>query len=58
MQGAAETARLTAINTDYGKVTDLSVPQFILSFIPSNPFAELTGANPTSIISVVIFAVF
>ncbi|MFV8104278.1 cation:dicarboxylate symporter family transporter, partial [Enterobacter cloacae complex sp.6730515] len=44
---------------DYvGKVTDLSVPQFILSFIPSNPFAELTGANPTSIISVVIFAVF
>ncbi|EXS18487.1 MULTISPECIES: L-cystine transporter [Acinetobacter] len=59
VQGAAETARLTAINTDYvGKVTDLSVPQFILSFIPSNPFAELTGANPTSIISVVIFAVF
>jgi len=59
VQGAAETARLTAINTDYvDKVTDLSVPQFILSFIPSNPFAELTGANPTSIISVVIFAVF
>ncbi len=59
VQGAAETARLTAIQTDYvGKVTDLSVPQFILSFIPSNPFAELTGANPTSIISVVIFAVF
>jgi len=59
VQGAAETARLTAINTDYvSKVTDLSVPQFILSFIPTNPFAELTGANPTSIISVVIFAVF
>lgn len=59
VQGAAETARLTAIQTDYvGKVTDLSVPQFILSFIPSNPFAELTGANPTSIISVVIFAIF
>ena len=59
VQGAAETARLTAIQTDYvGKVTDLSVPQFILSFIPSNPFAELTGSNPTSIISVVIFAVF
>ena len=59
VQGAAETARLTAIQTDYvGKLTDLTVPQLILSFIPSNPFAELTGANPTSIISVVIFAVF
>ena len=34
------------------------MPQLILSFIPSNPFAELTGANPTSIISVVIFAIF
>ncbi|MEQ4562872.1 MAG: cation:dicarboxylase symporter family transporter, partial [Acinetobacter sp.] len=59
VQGAAETARLSAIQTDYvGKLTDLTVPQMVLSFIPSNPFAELTGANPTSIISVVIFAVF
>lgn len=32
------------------------MPQLLLSFIPRNPFAELTGANPTSIISVVIFA--
>jgi L-cystine uptake protein TcyP (sodium:dicarboxylate symporter family) len=32
------------------------VPDFILSFLPTNPFAELTGAHPTSIISVVIFA--
>ncbi|MBF7682921.1 L-cystine transporter [Acinetobacter sp. B5B] len=58
VQGTAETARLTAIQTDYaGKVTGLNVPQFILAFIPTNPFAELTGAKPTSIISVVIFAV-
>ncbi|EGK6711429.1 cation:dicarboxylase symporter family transporter [Escherichia coli] len=41
-----------------GKVSDLSVPQLVLSFIPKNPFADLTGANPTSIISVVIFAAF
>jgi L-cystine uptake protein TcyP (sodium:dicarboxylate symporter family) len=41
-----------------GKVADLSVPQLVLSFIPKNPFADLTGANPTSIISVVIFAAF
>ncbi|XP_039275922.1 L-cystine transporter TcyP-like [Nilaparvata lugens] len=30
----------------------------VLSFIPKNPFADLTGASPTSIISVVIFATF
>lgn len=57
VQGAQETARLTAIENNYaGKVADLNVPQLILSFIPKNPFAELTGASPTSIISVVIFA--
>ncbi|RKG38546.1 L-cystine transporter [Acinetobacter rongchengensis] len=57
VQGTQETARLEAIQTDYiGKVTDLSVPDFLLSFIPTNPFTELTGAHPTSIISVVIFA--
>ncbi|AMO82590.1 L-cystine transporter [Obesumbacterium proteus] len=57
VQGVQETARLAAINTNYaGKVSDLSVPQLVLSFIPKNPFADLTGASPTSIISVVIFA--
>ncbi len=37
---------------------DMSVPKMILSLIPKNPFAELTGAKRTSIISVVIFASF
>lgn len=41
-----------------GKVADLTVPQMVLSFVPKNPFADLTGASPTSIISVVIFAAF
>ncbi|MCW0343933.1 L-cystine uptake protein TcyP [Pantoea ananatis] len=59
VQGAQETARLSAIQSNYvGKVADLTVPQLILSFIPKNPFADLTGASPTSIISVVIFAAF
>ncbi|MEJ4043881.1 L-cystine transporter [Erwinia sp. SLM-02] len=59
VQGVQETARLTAIQNNYvGKVADLSAPQLLLSFIPKNPFADLTGANPTSIISVVIFAAF
>ncbi|QYM95823.1 L-cystine transporter [Dickeya ananatis] len=59
VQGSQETARLSTIQTTYvGKVADLNVPQLLLSFIPKNPFADLTGANPTSIISVVIFAAF
>ena len=59
VQGAQETARLSAIQSNYvGKVADLSTPQLLLSFIPKNPFADLAGANPTSIISVVIFAAF
>ncbi len=59
VQGAQETARLSALETNYaGKVADLTVPQLLLSFIPKNPFDDLTGARPTSIISVVIFAVF
>ena len=59
VQGVKETARLNAIQSHYvGQVADLTVPQLVLSFIPKNPFAELTGASPTSIISVVIFAVF
>ncbi|GAB7196852.1 L-cystine transporter [Dickeya oryzae] len=59
VQGSQETARLSAIQTSYvGKVADLNVPQLLLSFIPKNPFADMTGANPTSIISVVIFAAF
>ena len=59
VQGTQEAARLGTLQTDYmGKVTDLSVPDLVLSFIPNNPFAELTGQHPTSIISVVIFATF
>lgn len=38
------------------QVSNLSVPAMLLSFIPKNPFLELTGVNPTSIISTVIFS--
>jgi len=59
VQGAAETARLNALEMHYvSRVSDLTLPQLVLSFIPSNPFADLAGANPTSIIAVVIFASF
>lgn len=39
-----------------GQVSNLTVPAMLVSFIPKNPFADLTGANTTSIISVVIFS--
>lgn len=39
-----------------GQVSNLTVPAMLVSFIPKNPFADLTGANPTSIISAVIFS--
>ncbi|XNM46962.1 cation:dicarboxylate symporter family transporter [Escherichia coli] len=58
VQGGAETARLNAIESNYvGKVSDLSVPQLVLSFIPKNPF-DLYRSQSDVIISVVIFAAF
>ncbi|CAG8864458.1 L-cystine uptake protein TcyP [Pseudomonas fluorescens] len=57
--GTQEMARMQAIQSDYaGKVADLNIPQLLLSFLPSNPVGDLARAKPTSIISVVIFAVF
>lgn len=59
IQGVAETARLNAIENNYlGQVSQLTVPDLLLSFIPKNPFGDLAGAKPTSVISVVIFATF
>lgn len=57
--GSQETERLATIQTTHMQaLQNLTIPQIILSFIPQNPFADLTGAKPTSIISVVIFAIF
>ncbi len=59
VQGSQENARLSVIKENYlHKVTNLHVPELILSFIPKNPFADFTGASPTSIISIVIFTAF
>ncbi len=57
--GSQEMARMQALQSDYvGKVSDLNIPQLLLSFVPQNPVADLARAKPTSIISVVIFAAF
>ncbi|HGJ5884491.1 L-cystine transporter [Arsenophonus sp.] len=59
VQTSSETIQVGIIENNYiHKVSDLTIPQLILSFIPKNPFADLAGANPTSIISVVIFSTF
>ncbi|EGU32761.1 L-cystine transporter [Vibrio scophthalmi] len=57
IEGARETARISILENSATNVSDLSIPQMLLSFIPTNPFADLTGARSTSIIAVVIFGV-
>jgi len=56
VQGARELERGEALAARTGEVAGLNVPSLLQSFIPTNPFAELAGANPTSVISVVVFA--
>ncbi|MCW8345111.1 L-cystine transporter [Vibrio sp. ZSDZ65] len=56
-EGARETARIAVLENRIDRVTDLSIPQMLVSFIPTNPFADLTGSRSTSIIAVVIFGV-
>ncbi|WMC11859.1 L-cystine transporter [Oceanimonas pelagia] len=58
VQGARELARAEQLEASVASVANLSMPQLLVSFIPRNPFADMTGASPTSIIGVVVFAVF
>ena len=55
--GAREAARLTSNVARSDMLSELSIPQMLVSFVPTNPFADLTGARSTSIIAVVIFAI-
>ena len=57
-KGAAETARIADLASRQEMVQDLTVPQQIVSFIPTNIFADLSGARATSTIAVVIFSTF
>lgn len=57
--GVQEAAQMATLKNVHVKALEvLTVPQILLSFIPQNPFLDLTGARATSIISVVIFSVF
>ncbi|WNS76696.1 L-cystine transporter [Bacillus sp. DTU_2020_1000418_1_SI_GHA_SEK_038] len=57
-QGDAEVARGEMIEQRNLEMQGKTFPQQILELLPANPFLDLTGARPTSTISVVIFAAF
>lgn len=56
-KGKAETDRQASLEKSVTNVSS-DLPSQIASFIPSNPFQDLTGARSTSTIAVVIFAAF
>ena len=58
--GLAEAAATAAPTAELGarleRVQAQSLPQKLLELVPTNPFLDLTGARPTSVIGVVVFA--
>jgi len=56
--GQAETDRAEYLEGKVSTVQDQTIPQQILSFIPQNPFQDMTGDRATSTIAVVIFSAF
>lgn len=56
-EGARELARAGALESRLETVTELSMAEMLVRFVPSNIFYDLTGARPTSIIAVVVFGI-
>lgn len=56
--GEVEEQQGAILEQRLGDVEGRTLPQQILDFIPSNPFADMTGARRTSTIAVVIFSAF
>lgn len=54
--GSVDTSSLDALQASQQQVADLTLRQEILSFIPTNIFADLAGTRATSTIAVVIFS--
>jgi uncharacterized protein len=55
---AAEVARGEVLQGSLATAKAVTLPGLILSFIPSNPFLDMTGARKTSTIAIVIFSIF
>lgn len=56
--GQRETERGQDLNEKVGEVRDMTIPQQVLEFLPTNPFLDMTEARRTSTIAVVIFSAF
>jgi L-cystine uptake protein TcyP (sodium:dicarboxylate symporter family) len=56
--GEKEQAQGLKMEERLGTVQDMTIPQQVLEFIPSNPFEDMTGARRTSTLAVVIFSAF
>ncbi|MDL2356640.1 MAG: cation:dicarboxylase symporter family transporter [Pseudomonadota bacterium] len=55
---AAELARAAYLQGKLPDAQAISLPSMVLSFIPANPFLDMTGARKTSTIAVVLFSLF
>ncbi|WP_188454661.1 L-cystine transporter [Virgibacillus oceani] len=55
--GQAENDRGAMLESTLGEVENMSTPEKILSFIPSNIFLDMTQQRSTSVIAVVIFSI-
>lgn len=55
---AAEVAQGEHMQRNLAAAKELSLPSLLLSFIPANPFLDMTGARKTSTIAVVVFSIF
>lgn len=56
-EGAREATRMAVLETKSEKISDFSIPQMLVSFIPTNIFQDLAWDRSTSIIAVVIFGI-
>lgn len=56
--GAAEAVRIDYLHGALASTEVVTLPSLLLSFIPVNPFLDMTGARKTSTIAVVIFSAF
>ncbi len=55
VEGEREMARAETLQRRSAQVSELSFPSILISFLPTNIFADLSGTRPTSIIAVAIF---
>ena len=57
IEGERELARAVAVAEKQNQIADLNIPSLLLSFLPTNIFADLSGSRSTSVIAVVIFSI-